>query len=203
MLVYGLTGGIASGKSSVTKHLIELGADVVDADKIAREVVVPGSPALVDIAQTFGVQFIRSDGKLDRSALGELIFGDSDARQTLNRIIHPRIAAASQAALQTLRSQGNAIAFYEAPLLVENGLHNSMDGLIVVSLPEELQLARLQSRDGIDKSAARQRIQSQLPLSEKLALADYVIDNSQSLVETQKQVDQLWNLLNKNIAADK
>lgn len=203
MLVYGLTGGIASGKSSVTKHLIELGADVVDADKIAREVVVPGSPSLVDIAQTFGGQFIRSDGKLDRSALGELIFGDSDARQTLNRIIHPRIAAASQAALQTLRSQGNAIAFYEAPLLVENGLHNSMDGLIVVSLPEELQLARLQSRDGIDKSAARQRIQSQLPLSEKLALADYVIDNSQSLVETQKQVDQLWNLLNKNIAADK
>ena len=200
MLVYGLTGGIACGKSTVANRLRSLGAELVDADLLAREVVCPGSKALEEIAQHFGEQYLQADGELNRSALGELIFGDADARAELNAIIHPKIAQASQAALESIRTKGAAIAIYEAPLLVENGLHKTMDGLIVVSLPVDIQRLRLQQRDGIDAAAAEQRIASQLPLADKLALADYVIDNSRSVDATEKQVDAIWQLLNDQIA---
>jgi len=200
MLVYGLTGGIACGKSTVANRLRSLGAELVDADLLAREVVCPGSKALEEIAQHFGEQYLQADGELNRSALGELIFGDADARAELNAIIHPKIAQASQAALERIRTTGAAIAIYEAPLLVENGLHKTMDGLIVVSLPVDIQRLRLQQRDGIDAAAAEQRIASQLPLADKLALADYVIDNSRSVDATEKQVDAIWQLLNDQIA---
>ncbi len=172
----------------------------MDADLLAREVVQPGSPALEEIAQHFGGQFLHADGELNRSALGELIFGDADARAKLNAIIHPRIAQASQASLESIRTTGAAIAIYEAPLLVENGLYKTMDGLIVVSLPVGIQRLRLQQRDGIDAAAAEQRIASQLPLADKIALADYVIDNSRSVDATEKQVDAIWQLLNDQIA---
>jgi dephospho-CoA kinase len=195
MRIYGLTGGIASGKSSVGRMFRKLGAPVIDADQLARDVVLPGSEALAEIEQRFGKEVLQSDGSLDRKKLGALVFADAEARQALNRITHPRIAAAGQKAIQSLAQAGETLALYEAALIVENGLHESMHGLIVVSLPETTQIERLQARDGISKEEAAARIASQLPLAEKLKVATYVIDNSGSVLETEKQVLELWEKL--------
>jgi dephospho-CoA kinase len=192
--IYGLTGGIASGKTSVGKMFRKLGAPIIDADLLAREVVQPGSDALADIEAHFGRALIQEDGQLDRKALGALVFADEEARAALNRITHPRIAAAGQAAAGALAESGEPLALYEAALIVENQLHlqNDMCGLIVVSVPENVQIERLQARDGIDEAAARARIAAQLPLAEKLKVATHVIDNSGSLADTESQVTALW-----------
>ena len=193
--IYGLTGGIASGKSSVALVFRKLGASIIDADQLARELVQPGSAALMDIVKRFGKEVLHSDGSLDRQKLGAVIFADAQARQALNQITHPRIAAAGQEALRALALEGETLAIYEAALIVENGLHESMNGLIVVSLPVPAQLERLQAREGIDREAAELRMASQLPMAEKLKVATYVIDNSGSPLETERQVASLWKRL--------
>lgn len=197
MLVYGLTGGIACGKSTVAKMFAGLGAAVVDADRIAREVVEPGKPAHEEILREFGRQVLAADGRIDRPALGNIVFGDEVARKKLNAITHPRIFAESARRLNLLREQGTKIVLYEAALLVETGAHRSYAGLIVVSAPEDVQLARLMERDGIGEEAARQKINSQLPLEEKRKVADYVIDNGGALEETRRQVEEVWVELQK------
>jgi dephospho-CoA kinase len=190
--VIGLTGGIASGKSAVAAILRDLGAPVVDADLIAREVVEPGTPALADIVARFGAGMLDAGGRLDRKRLADEVFSDLTARRDLNAITHPRIAQASAAAFGELAAAGHAVAIYEAALLVENRAHERVDGLMVVAVPEEVQLERLRARDGIDEAAARARLAAQLPLRDKIAVADWVVDNSGSLEETRARVAEVW-----------
>lgn len=195
MRVFGLTGGIASGKSTVAALLRELGAPVVDADALAREVVAPGSPGLAEIVARFGDQVLLPDGQLDRKQVGALVFGDDEARQALEAITHPRIAAAGQERLAALRAAGEPVAFYEAALIVEKGLQRGLDGLVVVAVPEPVQIERLRARDGIDAEAARARIRAQLPLADKVAAATHVIDNAGTRASTRRQVEELWTEL--------
>jgi dephospho-CoA kinase len=190
--VIGLTGGIASGKSTVSTMLRQLGAPVVDADDMARRVVEPGTPALAGIAARFGDEVLNADGTLDRKRLGEIVFDDAEARRVLNSITHPRIAQASQTEIARHAAAGEAVVIYDAALLVENKLHLGMAGLIVVSVSETVQLARLRARDGIDEAAARARIAAQLPLADKCAVATWVIDNGGSLDQTRSQVERIW-----------
>lgn len=192
MRVIGLTGGIASGKSTVAAMLRDAGAPVVDADKLARQVVEPGSPALAEIAAQFGPEVLDAGGRLDRQKMAALVFGDEEARRTLNSITHPRIAAASQEALARLAAAGHEVAIYEAALLVENRLERGLDGLIVVAVPEAVQSRRLAARDGLDPAAVEARLASQLPLADKVAVADWVVDNSGSVEHTRAQVEQIW-----------
>ncbi len=193
--IIGLTGGIASGKSTVASMLRALGADIVDADLVAREVVAPGSPALAELQAHFGDDIIGADGSLDRKALGARVFGDDDARQALNRITHPRIAQASQQKIAALAAGGADPIIYEAALIVENRLYPAMQGLIVVSVPEPMQIERLMARDDIDRAAAEARVRAQLALADKVAVASHVIDNSRSHADTEAQVEALWREL--------
>ncbi len=191
----GLTGGIASGKSSVAAILRDLGAQVLDADVLARQVVEPGQPAYQDIVREFGTGVLAEGGSLDRKRLGELVFADPAARARLNAITHPRIGAAGQAEIARHVAAGESVVIYEAALLVENGLHRALDGLIVVSAAPEVQLQRLMRRDGLDEAAARARLAAQLPLADKLAVASHVIHNDGFPDATHAQVVALWEEL--------
>jgi dephospho-CoA kinase len=175
--------------------LRELGAPVVDADVLAREVVEPGRPAYEDIVREFGAGVLAPDGAIDRKALGARVFGDAAARARLNAITHPRIAQAAQEAVARHAAAGAPVVIYEAALIVENGLHRALDGLIVVSVPAEVQVARTMARDGLDEAAARARLAAQLPLADKLAVASHVVDNSGSPAETRAQVERIWREL--------
>lgn len=192
MRVIGLTGGIASGKSTAAKILVELGARVVDADQIARDVVAPGQPALAEIVARFGSEYLLPDGTLDRKRLGAHVFADSDERRKLNAITHPRIAAETQARLSQLREAGEPLAVYEAALLVENGAQAGLDGLIVVACAEPTQRARLMARDGLSAEEADARMAAQLPLAQKVAVANWVIDSNGTLAETRAATGRVW-----------
>jgi dephospho-CoA kinase len=193
--VIGLTGGIASGKSLVAGILRELGAPVIDADELARKVVEPGQPAFDDIVREFGPAAVAADGTLDRKRLAEIVFADEAKRKRLGQITHPRIAQLALAETAAHAARGAPIVIYEAALLVENGLHRALGGLIVVQSSPEQQLARAAARDGAGEEAARARIASQLPLADKLAAATHVIDNSGTPEETRRQVERLWREL--------
>jgi len=163
---------------------------VVDADQVAREVVEKGRPALREIASRFdGV--LLPDGSLDRKALAQRVFADKDEREALNLIVHPRIAEEVSARLAALAGAGHPVAVYEAALIVENGLHAGLDGLVVVVAPPEEQLARLRLRDGMSEADARARIAAQLPSADKLRHATVTIDNSGSEAELKAQVERL------------
>ena len=192
MRVIGLTGGIASGKSTAAKILAELGARVVDADQIARDVVAPGEPALAEIVARFGGEYLQADGTLDRKRLGARVFADADERRALNAITHPRIAAATQARLQALRAANEPVAVYEAALIVENGMQAGLDGLIVVACAEPTQRARLMARDGLSAAEADARLAAQLPLAQKIAVADWVINSNGTLAETRQATARVW-----------
>lgn len=191
MKVIGLTGGIASGKSAVARLFAELGCPVIDADRIAREVVEPGTPALAAIAQRWP-DVLRHDGTLDRARLGERAFGDPTQRAELDAIVFPRIAERMADRTAELERQGARVALYDAALLVEKGLDRLLDGLVVVRVPEPVQTARLRERDGFTEEQARARIAAQLPLAAKLARATWVIDNAGSLEDTRRQVERIW-----------
>lgn len=191
MKIIGLTGGIASGKSTVSAMLRELGAEVLDADVIAREVVEPGTPGLEEVARRFpGV--VGPDGRLDRQKLGARIFADAAERSALNAILHPRIQQAFLEKTQALAERGVEQVIYDAPLLVENKLHQWMDGVIVVDVPREVQVQRLMVRNGLTREQAEERLASQLPLSEKKKVATWVVDNSGELANTRAQVEAVW-----------
>jgi dephospho-CoA kinase len=192
MRVIGLTGGIASGKSTAARMLQELGAPVVDADQIARDVVRPGEPALAELVDAFGPDILLSDGTLDRKRLGARVFADADARRRLNAITHPRIGAATQGRLAELRAAGAPVAIYEAALIVENGMHHALDGLIVVRCTVETQLLRLMGRDGYSEEEAKARIAAQAPLADKLAAATWVVDSEGPLAETRQKLGRIW-----------
>lgn len=194
MHVFGLTGGIASGKSTVTRVLRELGAEVLDADVIAREVVEPGTPGLAAVAARFpGV--VGSDGRLDRARLGARVFGDPAERAALNGLTHPLVRQAFMDKLQALEERGVARVIYDVPLLIESGMHAWMEAVAVVWVPRALQKARLMSRDGLDADAAEARLAAQLPLDDKRAHATWVIDNSGDLASTRAQVEAMWRAM--------
>jgi dephospho-CoA kinase len=189
--VIGLTGGIASGKSTVARLLVERGAVVIDADQLARQVVEPGQPALAELVVRFGPTILAPDGQLDRKRLAAIAFGDPVARADLGRITHPRIAAASQQAIATWADAGANVVFYEAALLVENRSLGWLAGLIVVSAPPEVQEARLVERDGLSVDDARARIAAQAPLADKLAVATWVIENRGDRDALVREVDRV------------
>jgi len=186
--VFGLTGGLASGKSTVAKLIAEAGVPVIDADQLAREVVAPGSEGLAEVVKAFGDSVLLPDGSMDRAKVAEIVFGDPDKRRALNRIVHPRIAALSASRVADLDKTGAPLACYEAALLVENGLADAFRPLVVVALPEETQLARAMARDHATEEQARARVAAQLPLASKVAAADHVIDNGGDLEGTKRQV---------------
>lgn len=190
-VLVGLTGGIASGKSTVSRALAALGVVIIDADVIAREVVEPGEPALDEIVARFGEGVLGEDGRLNREALGRVIFGDDDARRALGHITHPRIGQRMWQRAEEAGEAGHRWVIYDAALIVENGLHHMLDALIVVNTSAEVQRARLMARDGLDAAAAEARLASQLPLAEKLKHAHYIIDNDGTLEETLAQVRAL------------
>jgi dephospho-CoA kinase len=192
----GLTGGIATGKSTVSRRLGERGLPIIDADHLAREVVAPGQPALAEIAQRFpGV--VSADGVLDRKGLGARIFADPSERAALNAITHPRIQQAVLERSVALAEAGTPVAVYDAPLLIENRLHEGLDGVILVVAPPDVQRARLMARDGSSAADAEARIAAQLPLAEKRQHATWLIDNGGSLEATLAQVDALADTLTR------
>lgn len=193
--VVGLTGGIGSGKSTVARLFREQGVPVVDADQIARDVVEPGTDGLEAVVEAFGDGVLDPYGRLDRKRLGERVFVDEAARKKLEGILHPRIGAASMARFAELAQREHPYAIYEAALLVENGIHRTMQALVVVSASEEKQIARVMARDGLDEAAARQRIAAQLPLADKVAVADYVIDNDGPLEATRARTLEVHRAL--------
>jgi dephospho-CoA kinase len=179
--VIGLTGGIASGKSVVADVLRAEGIAVIDADALAREVVAPGSDGLREVVAAFGSAVLDTGGGLDRESLGRVVFADSAARKRLEAITHPRIGRLSMERLAHAAAGPSPYVVYEAPLLVETGAHRGLAGLVVVSAREATQVARVRTRDALDEAAARARIAAQLPLADKVAVADWVIDNDESL----------------------
>ncbi len=189
--VIGLTGGIASGKSTVARLLAARGAAIVDADQLARQVVEPGQPALGELISRFGAAILTTDGTLDRKRLGAIAFTDPAARADLNRITHPRIAAASASAIATWSDAGAGVVFYEAALLVENGSHRALPALLVVSASPEVQLARVMARDQLSREDAEKRIASQLPLADKRAVATWVIENDGDEEALSREVDRV------------
>jgi dephospho-CoA kinase len=197
--IVGLTGGIASGKSTVGDILRELGVRVIDADVVAREVVEPGTEALDEIRDTFGASVIGDDGGLDREALGDIVFGDEEARAKLEAITHPRIRHRMWALADEARRAGDRWAVYEAALIVENGMHPWLDAIIVVTAPRSVQRARIEARDGLSTEQADARIDAQMPLDEKVAVADFVIDNGGSLEATRRRVREIYDAIERSL----
>ncbi|MCX6494933.1 MAG: dephospho-CoA kinase [Actinobacteria bacterium] len=195
MTVVALTGGIASGKSTVAEMFRELGAVCIDADDVSRDVVEPGTPGLRDIVATFGEDVLR-EGHLNREALGRIVFGDASAREQLNRIVHPLVRARSEELFEAARTANpNVIIIYAIPLLVEAGSERSFDAIITVSAEEETRVKRLVSARGMTEAEARARVSAQANEAQRLAIADHVIDTNGSLEQTQSQVDEIWREL--------
>ena len=197
--IIGLTGGIASGKSTVSQMFRELGVAVIDADQIAREIVEPGEPAYDEIVETFGEAVVGEDGRLDREELGDVVFNDDAARSKLDAITHPRIGQRMMEKAGRAHEQGADWVLYDAALIVENNLQDAFDALIVVAADPEIQRRRLVERDGITRGEAQARLDAQMPLSEKIDVADYVIDNNGTLEETRRQVESLHEIIDRGI----
>lgn len=190
--VLGLTGGIGSGKSTVARMLAAHGAQVIDADALAREAVAPGSPGLAAIRARFGDEVFAPDGGLDRQALGARVFGDPHLRAVLNGIVHPEVARLAMTRIQSLREAGAGLIVYDVPLLYENSLDRVLPEVVVVDAPLDARYQRLRSRDGLSKEAVDARIAAQMPLEEKVRRADWVIDNGGTVEATQAAVDALF-----------
>jgi dephospho-CoA kinase len=204
VLRVGLTGGIGSGKSEVSRRLAEHGAVLVDADLGAREVVVPGSPGLAQIAAAFGERVLRPDGSLNRERLGEIVFGDPGLRAKLNEIVHPLVRewmqAAEHAAVQAAGPPGPVIV-HDVPLLAESRGRDGFDVVIVVDVPSELQVERLVSLRGMAPDQASARMAAQASREQRLAVADVVINNSGTLEELDRRVADVWSDLERRAAA--
>ena len=188
----GLTGGIASGKSAVSRQLTALGCRLVDADVLAREVVEPGAPALRAIVEAFGRDVLLPDGQLDRKRLGALVFADPPRRRALEAITHPAILARRQAILDAWAAEGyDGLVVLDIPLLIEIGAAGAVDRVVLVYAEREVQLERLMRRDGFGRPEAERRLASQMPLGDKVRHAHYVVDNSGLPEETAAQVEAL------------
>jgi dephospho-CoA kinase len=190
VLRVGLTGGIGSGKSEVSKRLAAQGAVIIDADAIAREVVAPGTDGLAEVVEAFGPEILRADGELDRPRLGDIVFADLALRGKLNAIVHPRVGA-RMAELERGAGPG-AIVVHDVPLIAENGLAGGYDVVVVVDVPPRVQVERLVRYRGMTREQAQARMAAQASREQRLAIAGIVIDNSGSLAELDRQVGDLW-----------
>jgi dephospho-CoA kinase len=190
MRYVGLTGGIGSGKSTVARLLAERGAVVLDADALARDAVAPGTPGFDAVVARFGSGFVTAEGALDRAALAALVFNDPDERAALEAIIHPIVGLGIAQGLAAHTGTDDVVVL-DSPLLIETGAHHDCDVLVVVTAPDEVRVDRLVAR-GMDPQDVRARIRAQLPLADKAALADVVVDNAGSLEALTEQVDRLW-----------
>jgi dephospho-CoA kinase len=203
MLRAGLTGGIGSGKSEVSRRLAAHGAVVIDADVAARAVVAPGTPGLARVVEAFGADIVGPDGALDRDWLGAIVFRDPASRTTLNAIVHPLVGqwmrAAERAAVDA--AGGDLIIVHDVPLLAENRRAGDFDLVIVVDVPPELQLKRLVGQRGMSPDQARARMAAQASRPQRLAVADLVIDNSGSLADLDHRVAEVWADLQRRVAA--
>ena len=188
MKLVGLTGGIASGKSTVAKILVRLGAAIVDADVLSREVVAPGHDGWKEIVATFGHEVLQANQTLDRQKLRTIIFNNPEARKKLEAIIHPRVRALAEERIREHGDAGFVVVVYEVPLLFEGKLHEWLRPVILVACDVNIQRQRLQQRDGLDAAAAQKHIDAQMSLEEKRRLADYVIENDGSLADLESQV---------------
>jgi dephospho-CoA kinase len=206
VLRVGLTGGIGSGKSEVSRRLADRGAAIVDADVAARRVVEPGTPGLGQIAAVFGPEVLQPNGHLDRDRLGQIVFAEPDLRAKLNAIVHPlvheRMHQMEQEAIATAGTSGPAaIVVHDVPLLAENGLARGFDAVIVVDAPEDQQAQRLITARGMTPGHAWDRMGAQASREQRLAIADIVIDNSGSLEDLDHRVDEVWAMLRDRAAA--
>jgi dephospho-CoA kinase len=193
VLSVGLTGGIGSGKSEVSRRLADLGAVVIDADRVAREVVEPGTPGFHRVVAAFGDAVVRPDGALDREALGRVVFADPDKLATLNGIVHPLVGQViAERMAEVERDHPDAVVVYDVPLLVENNLADRYDVVVVVAAEPSTQLRRLVEQRGMPEEDARARIAAQAPLDAKLAVADVVIDNDGTLADLDARVREVW-----------
>lgn len=196
MVIAGLTGGIASGKSTVSAVLAEAGARVIDADRIARDIVRRGTTAYQRIIAHFGRHLLQTDGEIDRRRLGEIVFDAPQERRALEEIVHPGVREETARRLEHLRREdADAVVVLDVPLLFESGMHRGLAEVIVVYVPEAVQLERLMLRDRLPEAAALARIRSQMPLDEKKALATRVIDNSGSPECTRRQALEIYRQL--------
>lgn len=198
MLLAGLTGGIATGKSTVSRLFVECGARLIDADVLAREAVAPGRPALQQIVESFGREVLRPDGTLDRDRLGKAVFGDPAQLEKLNAIVHPYVAVAQeQRSREIAGKEPHAVIVYDAALLIEAGAHKRMDKIIVVTADEQTQLARLKARDHLSAEEAGRRIATQMPLADKVKLADYAIDGTLPMEQLRAEVRRIYEELQR------
>lgn len=193
MLRVGLTGGIGSGKSEVARLLAARGALVVDSDALAREVVAPGTPGLRAVVEAFGPEYLDAEGALDRPRLAALVFQDPSARERLNAVVHPLVAAA--AAERLADAPADAVVVHDVPLLVETGMAPLFDVVVVVDTARETQLERLVARRGMTRQDAEARVNAQATREQRLAAADHVVRNDGSLRELEEQVARLWQIL--------
>ena len=196
MLRVGLTGGIGSGKSEVARRLASYGAMIIDADRLAREVVEPGTDGLAAVVDVFGDEVLAADGSLDRPALGRIVFGDEAARRRLEAIIHPRVRArAGELEKAAVAADPDVVVVHDIPLLVETGQAAGFDAVVVVDAPEEVQIDRLTRVRGISPEDARVRVAAQASRAERRSAATVVLDNSGALTALDAQVKRLWEWL--------
>jgi dephospho-CoA kinase len=202
MLIVGLTGGVASGKTTVSQILTKEGAYLIDADQIARDLVHPHTPAWNELTKVFGKEILQEDGSIHRKRLAGKVFSDPEQRNLLNQILHPRIRAEMNKRVKEIGEKDpNAIIVIDAALLIELGYHQAMDKVIVVSATERQQIERLKKRDGMDQEEAQKVLSSQMALEEKMKVADFVICNERSIEETKRKVREVFQEL-KRIARE-
>ena len=198
MYLIGLTGGIASGKSTVARRLVEHGAVHLDADQLARRVVEPGSPALTAIIEQFGSEFLRADGTLDREKLGKHVFRDDAARARLNAIVHPAVRELSGRLIAKAEAEDpSSVVVYDVPLLVEASVDHPFDLIVVTNAPRRTQVKRLVEERGLDLLQAEARVDAQVDNTARLAIADVVIDTDGTIAHTMSQADALWGRIVK------
>ena len=192
MLLVGLTGGIGSGKSTVARLLEKRGAVVFDADLLAREAVAPGTPGHAAVIERFGADVLAPGGELDREALASIVFADPSARRDLEQIVHPEVRRLFAEGSEAYRDTDRVVVF-SAPLLVESGMHTAFEILVVVSARVATQIERLMRQRGMSEASIRARIDAQAPLEDKVAVADFIVDNEGTLDDLESQVERLWN----------
>lgn len=200
MLSVGLTGGIGAGKSEVSRLLVSYGAVLIDADKIAREVVEPGTPGLAAVVDAFGPEILTADGTLDRPKLGSIVFYDADSLARLNAIVHPLVGARSRELERAAEADADAVVVHDVPLLTENKLAELYDVVVVVDASPKTQLDRLVRQRGMPESEARSRMAAQATREQRLAIADLVIDNDGPLEDLEPQVREVWTELTRRAA---
>jgi len=201
MITFGLTGGIASGKSTVTKTFRSVGIPMVDADIVARQVVEPGTHGLETVIKAFGTDFLQSDGTLNRTALGALVFANEEARHLINKIMYPLINDESSAQIKKLHEDGHVLVGYDAALICEMGNAKKYRPLIVVHCPRVTQIERLMSRNSLTHAEAMARIEAQMPVEKKMELADYLIDTSGTVENSINQTKNIIEILKNGSTA--